>query len=263
MLNATLTADNITKKFKQGSQEISVLNDIHITFTQNKSYAITGVSGSGKSTFIHIIAGLDTPTTGSVLFNNRSLQTLTSVERNHTSHKATYGRPALRSSSERSRATFLNKSIGLVFQSPHLIRELSVIENIMLPGLIKGDTFAQCKQKAEELLEKVELLSKKDSKIGELSGGQQQRVAIARALFNEPAFLIADEPTGNLDVHTGKIIIDLLLSCAKEWGMGLIISSHDEYVTEKMEEKYELREGQLIQHLFERSYPSTSSGRTE
>lgn len=226
MRNATLATECISKKFMQGKQEIIVLNNIDSMFVQEKSYAITGISGSGKSTFIHIIAGLDSPTTGNILYNNVSLQTLTAAEL----------------------AQFLNKSIGLVFQSPHLIRELSVIENIILPGLIGGRTRTDCEKKAINLLHKVGLSEKKDSKIGELSGGQQQRVAIARALFNEPAFLIADEPTGNLDLATGKTIVDLLLSCQQEWGMGLIISSHDDYVAEKMDEIYTLSEGKLQCH---------------
>lgn len=220
---ATLAAQHITKKFAQGVEEIIVLNNINSTFIQNKSYAITGISGSGKSTFIHIITGLDTPTSGTVLFNNVALHTFS------PSHLS----------------DFLNKSIGLVFQSPHLLRELSVIENIMLPGLINGQKKNNCEKRAIELLKKVDLIQKKESKIGELSGGQQQRVAIARALFNEPSFLIADEPTGNLDLATGKSIIDLLLACQQEWGLGIIMSSHDEYVTEKMNEIYNLKEGGL------------------
>ena len=111
--------------------------------------------------------------------------------------------------------------------------------------MIQGRSHNDCENKAIKLLKKIELLDKKNSKIGELSGGQQQRVAIARALFNDPAFLIADEPTGNLDLATGKNIIDLLLSCQEEWGMGIIVSSHDEYVAEKMNETYELHEGIL------------------
>jgi lipoprotein-releasing system ATP-binding protein len=223
MPNATLATKLLSKKFIQGKQEIIVLNNIDSMFMQEKSYAIAGISGSGKSTFIHLLAGLDTPTTGTVLFNNIVLQTLPAFDK----------------------AQFLNKSIGLVFQSPHLIRELSVIENIILPGLISGHTKIDCEKRAVELLQKIELSQKKDSKIGELSGGQQQRVAIARALFNEPAFLIADEPTGNLDLATGKTIVNLLLSCHQEWGMGLIISSHDDYVAEKMNEIYNLSEGKL------------------
>jgi len=226
MQKATLSTQEISKKFVQGNEEITVLNTIDSIFSQEKSYAITGISGSGKSTFIHIIAGLDTPTTGTVLFNDIAIHTL----------------------SEKDLSQFLNQSIGLVFQSSHLLRELSVIENIILPGLINGLKKNDCEKRAEQLLKKVELFHKKDSKPGELSGGQQQRVAIARALFNEPAFLIADEPTGNLDLETGKTIVDLLLSCQQEWGMGIIVSSHDAYVTEKMDDVYTLNEGRLIKN---------------
>lgn len=225
MQKATLTVQGISKTFIQGTEEITVLNNINILFEQKKSYAITGISGSGKSTFMHIISGLDTPITGKVLFNDQAIHTLPVSERSQ----------------------FLNKSIGLVFQTPHLLRELSVLENIILPGLIAGYTKNDCHQRAEQLLKKVGLFEKKDSKPGELSSGQQQRIAIARALFNEPAFLIADEPTSNLDLETGKTIIDLLLSC-RQWGMGIIVSSHDDYVTEKMDAVYRLDQGTLIKN---------------
>lgn len=172
-MDATLATQNLSKKFKQGPQEITVLDNINSTFIQNKSYAITGISGSGKSTFIHILCGLDTPTDGAVLFNNVALSTFSSIQREQ----------------------FLNKSIGLIFQSPHLIKELSVIENIILPGLIRGLPQHDCEKKAVELLNKVELLHKKKSKIGELSGGQQQRVAIARALLMNQRFsLLMNQP---------------------------------------------------------------------
>lgn len=223
MIKHQLKTKNLYKQFMQGTETITVLNGINTIFTSGNSYAITGISGSGKSTFMHIIAGIDTPTQGNIFFDDLNLQTI----------------------SPSDLAQFLNKSIGLIFQSPHLIRELSVIENIMLPGMISGKSKSDCEKKAIELLHTINLFNKKDSKPGELSGGQQQRVAIARAIFNEPAFLIADEPTGNLDLTTGKTIIDLLLSCHRQWGMGLIISSHDDYVTNAMNEVYELNMGLL------------------
>ena len=223
MQNPLLIVQDISKVFIQGSEKITILENINATFSQKKSYAITGISGSGKSTLIHIIAGLDTPTIGKILFNDQDIQAF----------------------SPSQRSLFLNQSIGLVFQSPYLIRELSIFENVILPGLISGRSKHDCTQRADELLEKVGLLEKRMSKPGELSGGQQQRIAIARALFNEPDFLIADEPTGNLDIATGRTIIDLLLTCHHDLGMGLIISSHDEYVTERMDVVYELHQGIL------------------
>lgn len=222
MQKATLTIQGISKKFLQGKENIIVLNNIDCTFIQEKSYAITGISGSGKSTLMHILAGLDYPTTGTILFNDVAVNI-----------------------SSKDHPSFLNQSVGLVFQSPHLLKELSVIENIMLPGLIGGLTRIECATRAEQLLKKVGLIEKRDSRPGELSGGQQQRIAIARALFNKPAFLIADEPTGNLDLATGTAIIDLLLSCQQEWGMGIIISSHDQYVADKMDVVYTLHQGKL------------------
>jgi lipoprotein-releasing system ATP-binding protein len=223
MSKATLIAKNISKQFSQATENITVFSNVNATFVQGNSYAITGISGSGKSTLMHIIAGIDTPSSGTVLFNDQPLHSLSSAELDQ----------------------FLNTSIGLVFQSPHLLRELSIIENIMLPGLVSGMAYHDCKQKALPLLKQVDLLLKQDNKPGELSGGQQQRVAIARALFNEPAFIIADEPTGNLDLATGQTIINLLLACRQQWNMGIIISSHDEYVTDKMDEKYLLNNGTL------------------
>lgn len=225
MHKAVLATQQISKCFLQGEQEIMVLDGIDAVFHQEKTYAITGISGSGKSTFMHIIAGLDSPTKGSVLFNTKALEDFSSDELSY----------------------FLNTHIGLLFQNSYLLKELLVIENVILPGLIKGESKKNCEQRAEFLLDKVGLTSKIFSKPGELSGGQQQRVALARALFNEPAFLIADEPTSNLDIITGQAMIDLLITCHKEWGMGLIISSHDEYVTERMDEVYSLEQGKLIQ----------------
>ncbi len=225
MKTSELVVQEVSKQFVQGKVQIDVLKSVSISFVQGNTYAITGVSGTGKSTFMHILAGLDIPTTGVVLFNERALHTYSAHEH----------------------AVFLNKSIGLVFQSPYLLRELSVVENIMLPGLIAGKDQALIKKKAQKLLAQVGITDKMYSKPSALSGGQQQRVALARALCNEPVFLLADEPTGNLDIETGKVIIDLLLACQKEWGMGVIVTSHDPYVARTMSEVYQLAGGNLTQ----------------
>ena len=222
MTNARLFAKHLTKTFTNDTKTIIVLNNIQKIFMQGKTYAITGQSGVGKSTFLHLLAGLDTPTTGDIFFNDISL--------NNT--------PAQKRAS-------LQTKIGLVFQTPHLMKELSVIENICLPGFIAHNNTDYVKDYAQELLNIVGLTEKVHAKPGELSGGQQQRVVLARALINTPSFLLADEPTGNLDVKTGKKIIELLISCCIKKNIGIIVSSHDPYVTDAMEETYTLSNGTL------------------
>jgi len=229
MNKAIITVTGLKKFFgekKYQLQRVSkneVLRGIDVEFEQGQSYAITGVSGTGKSTLLHLIAGLDIPSDGNIFFNKRSLTKLNS----------------------REHMLFLRRSVGLVFQSPHLIRELSVLENVMLPALIAGTKKTDAEKKAHQLLSQVGIASKAVENPSSLSGGQQQRVSIARALINEPAFLLADEPTGNVDVGTGKQIVDLLLTCQKRWGMGMIIASHDTYVAKSMKTVFVLRDGLL------------------
>ncbi len=223
--SAEITVNNLKKYFMQGAIQLEVLKGISYCFKQGHTYAITGVSGTGKSTFIHLLAGLDTPSAGSVYFNNQNLASLSVDERR----------------------LFLNKSVGLVFQLPYLIRELSVLENIMLKGLIAEEDIATCERKAYELLAKIDLKDKAQDRPTTLSGGQQQRVAVLRAIFNKPAFLLADEPTGNLDEQTGKIVVDLLLECNTDWGMGIIVSSHDAYVAQNMSTVFQLKDGFFIE----------------
>lgn len=223
MAAALLTAKQLTKYFIQGNTQVLVLNNLSMTFRQGSTYAITGISGSGKSTLMHLLAGLDSPSSGTVEYNTKNLAKLSEIER----------------------CAFLNKTIGLVFQSAYLIRELSVEENVAIPGLIAGKDRHFCLERARELLAKVGLADKYTSNVSALSGGQQQRVAIARALFNNPAFLLADEPTGNLDIKTGKTIIDLLIHCHTELQMGIIVSTHDTYVAQAMQEIYVMHDGKL------------------
>ncbi len=225
MSNTVISAKNIRKTFLSAGKKNIVLQDISFIFDQKSSYVLTGFSGAGKTTLLHILSGIDTPCSGSVFYNNTCINSM----------------------SKKEKVLFFNKSIGLVFQSPSLILELSVIENIMVPALIFGLTYKQAYQESLMLLDRVGLKNKKDARPASLSGGQQQRVAIARALINKPSFLFADEPTGNLDDSTSSSIVDLLLSCKKEWQMGLIISSHDKYVSSCMDHILELKNGLLVQ----------------
>jgi lipoprotein-releasing system ATP-binding protein len=223
MKHGTLVAQNISKWFRQGQNELMVLKDVSIAFTQGVTYGIKGVSGSGKSTFLHILAGLDAPSQGIVALDGDSFSDM----------------------SDAQMMQVRNARIGLVFQLPYLIKELSVIENIMMPQLIGGKTYEQAHTNASALLERVGLQEKSDALPSSLSGGQQQRIAILRALINKPLFLLADEPTGNLDEKTAAGIVDFLLECHAQWGMGMIISSHDPYLAQKMGTVYTLHDGRL------------------
>jgi len=220
---AELSMNGIQKCFIHGSSKTTVLRDITIQCIQGKTYALTGISGTGKSTCMHILAGIETPSSGEVCFNKNNIFSYSPSRRTH----------------------FLSTSIGLLFQQPYLISELSVIENIIVPGLIVGKDKQWCLEQALQLLCLFGLDHIIHSKPSSLSGGQQQRVALARALFNKPTFLLADEPTGSLDGKTAKEIVNLLLVCREKWGMGIIVSTHDAYLASAMDMKYEIHDGML------------------
>jgi len=223
MEKSLLRVENLHKTFTTGQQTLNILQGITAIFKQGSSYAIIGSSGSGKSTLMHLLAGLDKPTVGSVFFNDTDITQLNPAKKD----------------------IFLQQSIGLVFQLPYLIKELSVLENIMVRGLIMRLDTEECNARALELLDAVGIADKALSNPLSLSGGQQQRVALARALFSKPAFLIADEPTGSLDAYTAQGIVQLVLKCQKEWGMGVIVSTHDAFVAQSMETVYQLNNGTL------------------
>jgi len=212
-MNQILQAKEICKTFEQPEKPLEVLKDISVSFEAGKTYAITGASGSGKSTLLHLLGGLDTPTSGEILLNGKKI--------------------------------VLPTLLGFVFQFHYLINELTVLENIMLMGLIREESKKVCINKAKSLLKYVGLADKEKNHPFELSGGEQQRISILRAIFNRPQFLLADEPTGNLDATNAEHIINFLLACRKEWGMGIILCSHDKAVYEKMETVFELKNGIL------------------
>lgn len=214
---------DIFKNFFSANKELKVLKGVNYSFKQKDSHAITGASGSGKSTLMHLIGALDKPNSGSIFFDDKDIFTY----------------------SQKEKEKFLNNHLGFVFQFHYLIKELSILQNIILPGLIGGQSLKKAIQRAEMLLNKVGLIDKKNSYPSELSGGQLQRVSILRAIFNKPDFLIADEPTGDLDASNAQNIVNLLLDCKDEWNMGLIISTHDKAVYERMDKVVNLKNGIL------------------
>lgn len=214
---------NVGKNFENGSLEIFA--GLNLLVEQGESLAIVGASGSGKSTLLHIMGALDTPSTGAVLFKGQNLADMTAERQ----------------------ALFRNQSLGFVFQFHHLLPEFSALENVALPGLIAGRSMAEMNPEAQRLLARVGLSGRMDSRPATLSGGERQRAAIARALILKPDVILADEPTGNLDEHTGAQVGQLLFELNRELGMTLVIVTHNQDLAASMDRRLELRGGTLYE----------------
>ncbi|MDH5559478.1 MAG: ABC transporter ATP-binding protein [Deltaproteobacteria bacterium] len=224
-MSSFLNVVNLTKNFLDGSgNELKILQGISMNFPKNKTHSIVGSSGSGKSTLLNIIGGLDHPTSGKVFFKEEDIF-------------AFQGNKL---------ANWRNTKVGFVFQAHHLLNDFSALENVMIPGLIKGLSKAECENKAKRLLSQVSLKDRENHKPGQLSGGEQQRVAIARALLNSPEAILADEPTGNLDLDTGKIVIKVLKNVAREQNATLILVTHNPEIAASMEIRLQLDKGHLV-----------------
>ena len=216
---------NVVKEYPLGKLVVRALRGVDLTIEKGEFTAIAGPSGSGKSTLCNLIGLLDTPTSGEVLVSGTPAAGLTD---------------ALRSE-------LRNASIGFVFQNFNLIPVLTALENVMLPLQIHGVSKADARARAEKLLGEVELSDRMHHRPQKMSGGQQQRVAIARALVTDPALVIADEPTANLDTHNANLIIDLMRRINQERGAAFVFSTHDDRLLDRVDRKIHLRDGQIIE----------------
>tara|TARA_X000000950_G_scaffold53191_1_gene63059 strand:- start:1775 stop:2458 length:684 start_codon:yes stop_codon:yes gene_type:complete len=219
-----IETNNLIKIYKQGDIEVKALNDVSINFQQGEFTAIVGPSGSGKTTFLNSIGGLDTPTSGKVVINNTDITNLKSNEL----------------------IDFRLRNIGFVFQAYNLIPVLTAKENVEFIMLMQGDSASTRKLRAEELLNAVGLSDQINRRPGQLSGGQQQRVAVARALASKPKFVLADEPTANLDSTSTSNLLDIMYRLNKEESMTFIFSTHDQRVIERAKRIITLEDGKIL-----------------
>ncbi len=224
MSEIILSARGLKKTYVMGSRTLEVLRGVDIEIARGDFLALRGASGTGKSTLLHLIGGLDTPNAGEITFCGRKLSGFVESEL----------------------TDFRNRSVGFVFQAYHLLPELTALENVCLTARIARIPAGVAEKKARELLGRVGLAAREDHKPGELSGGEQQRVAIARALINDPVLLLADEPTGNLDSQTGGGIMDLLKTLRAEKQMTLVIATHDAKVAATAPRVIELADGLVV-----------------
>jgi lipoprotein-releasing system ATP-binding protein len=223
-MSSLLSVRNLQKAFVEGTQEIHVLRGASLELGAGERVAVVGESGVGKSTLLHLLGTLDRPTGGEILYRGNPLPL----------------------DDEAALSQFRNREIGFVFQFHYLLPDFTALENVMFPSLIQGVDKAQARAAAEQLLERVGLKERKNHRPGKLSGGEQQRVAVARAVVLKPKIILADEPTGSLDVRIGEEVQDLLFRLNEENGVALIVATHNREFAARIGRRVELRDGRLF-----------------
>jgi len=218
-----LYCHGLIKCFEEGGRRLQVLNGVELSVGSGETLAIIGASGSGKTTLLQLLGGLDKPTAGQVMIFGQDLASLSNAECGQVR----------------------NQSLGFVYQFHHLLPEFTAVENVMMPLLLRRNSIADIQTRAEKLLGRVGLSERLRHRPGELSGGERQRVAVARALVTEPAVVLADEPTGNLDHRSGLQTLDLMLELNAETGTSLVIVTHSAEIAARMSRVLELEDGVL------------------
>ena len=223
MSNTILACEAVCKNYYDGQLNVQVLNNLTLQVDKGQSIGIVGASGSGKSTLLHILGGLDKPTSGRVSLMGQDLSEL----------------------SQKQLSRLRNRHLGFVYQFHHLLPEFSALENVMMPLLIGKRPKEQARERALLMLEKVGLKNRVQHRPGELSGGERQRAAIARALVTDPACLLADEPTGNLDRKNALNILDMMMELKQELGTALVVVTHDDEMAARFDRVLNMTDGAL------------------
>lgn len=219
-----LWMENLTKGFQEGGLKRTVLNQVNVNFCEGEFAAILGRSGSGKTTLLNLISGIDRADSGDIYLDGNNLTQMSDAER----------------------TLFRRKNIGIIFQFFNLIPTLTVWENLILPLELNGKLSSSDLQNAESLLAEIGLLDRKNTYPDRLSGGEQQRVALARALVHDPRLVLADEPTGNLDDETGRMVMQLLDRLTRKAGKNLLLVTHSPEAAAYADQIYDLRDGKLV-----------------